>query len=155
MAKAKGSLLSKTSLKKKPIIRTKNKVIDYGYSLHQAVVYMGNVIDGYSEQTATIIGRSKTHQAQSYKIQFQDGQVIDTTFEILMSEEEYEARNSKTDEVVDCDVPFTPEGLESLHNPRVCFNPMIFYQMGCDNECHFEERCVFHGKGQYKKFSLQ
>ena len=42
---------------------------------------------------------------------------------------------------------------ESLNNPKVCFNPIVFARKNCE-ECGFYVRCTFTGKGDYGKFKL-
>ena len=42
---------------------------------------------------------------------------------------------------------------ESLNNPRVCFDPILFSQRKCE-QCGFYGRCVFVGRGEYGRFKL-
>jgi len=152
MAGKSKSLLTKTSAKKKPVTKRRSKTTEYTYESGQVVVYMGNVIEGYSGQEAKVINRSRTYNAESYTIEFSDGEQLKTTLEILRAVGEIEEVET-TDTNIEADIPFTEDGKESYHNPRSCLNQTTFAHYDCDH-CHFLDRCVFIGKHEYKKYDL-
>ena len=149
---AKGNLLAKTSQKKKTTTKRKSKSGEYVFELNSICTYLGDIIEGYSGQDVKIISRSRTYNAESYTIEFSDGQQLKTTREILKAIGKVEEK-----EVIitkfEVDIPFTESGEESLHNVGNCLVQTNFARYDCDG-CHLEDRCVFHGKRDFKAYDL-
>ena len=145
------NLLIKTSQKKKPTTKRKSKSSEYSFDLNDICIYLGDIIKGYSGQEVKIISRSRTFNAESYTIEFSDGQQLKTTKEILKAIGETEAEAIVTK--FEVDIPFTESGEESLHNVGNCLVQTNFARYDCDS-CHLEDRCVFHGKRDFKAYDL-
>ena len=147
------NLLTKTSQKKKPTTKRKSKSGEYSFDLNDICTYLGDIIKGYSGQKVKVISRSRTFNAESYTIEFSDGQQLKTTKEILKAIGGIETETEVIITKFEVDIPFTESGEESLHNVGNCLVQTYFAHYNCDG-CHLENRCVFHGKRDFKAYDL-
>lgn len=74
-------------------------------------------------------------------------QILDQiSFQKVELERSQEKQRAIMSEIIRLETKLYTQG-EPLHNPRVCFNPILFSQKRCE-QCAFHDRCVYEKKGR-------
>lgn len=152
------SLLGKTSKPKKTTSKKANKSTMYLFDIDDILVYLGSTIENRNGQEVKVISRSKTHIQAFYKIEFEDGKIVECISDVLKYVEDYELElaqleNQNQENVNDIseeEKRIISLNLEPYHNKHACLNPIALYEMRC-NDCCYESKCIYRNKYNYKK----
>jgi vacuolar-type H+-ATPase subunit I/STV1 len=135
----------------------KAKTNDYLFSVGDTLVYLGTAIDGHCGSECKVISRSKTYIQEFYKIQFDDGEVLESISDVLRTIDDYEEElrqlennQDSENEISEIELEVIRNGYEPYKNKMSCYSSLDFYYRNC-NGCTHKNRCIYRGKFKYKK----
>ena len=150
------NLLTKTSKPKKQKFQSKkvSKDTEYKFEIGDILIYLGSVIESQNKQECKVISRSRN----SYKVEFADEQILECIPDVLIYVSEFEAQLAQAednqddaDEISDEEQRILDLGLEPYHNKHACLNQVAYYERRCDSCVSYKDKCIYVGKGKYKK----
>lgn len=133
---------------------------EFKFPMKSKVIYVG-MTTIYRGLEATVIKPSRRKNNDYYKIEFDDGEQLDSISSVyLRTLEEYELELEQNENKLDDDIEISDEELKVIENGYVpyknrlsCYSQLDYYHRNCGG-CTHRHQCIYRFKGIYDKIKF-
>jgi len=133
---------------------------EFKFPIKSKAIYVG-MTTNYKGLESTIIKHSRRKNNDYYKIEFDDGEQLDSISSVyLRTLEEYELELSQTENKSEDNIEISDEEIKVIENGYVpyknrlsCYSQLDYYHRNCGG-CTHRNQCIYRFKGIYDKIKF-